>query len=93
MKRGIYRFLAGLSEITELPLTEMCREFSVYVTGRREITVSGVMSVKEYENERIVLQVCGDCVRVIGADLVLKNYYHSELCIGGRVDRVEFGGD
>lgn len=91
MKRGIYRMISGLSEITELPLDEMCRDFLVGVSGRREITVDGVLSIKLYENEHIVLEVCGDLVHIIGSGLTLKNYYHATLCISGKIDKVVFG--
>lgn len=90
MKKGFYRMLAGLSEVTELPLTEMCREFSVSISGRREITVDGVLSVKKYESCCITLEVCGDRICIIGQSLELKNFYHTTLCIGGRIDRIEF---
>ena len=92
MKRGIYRMISGLSEITELPLNEMCREFSAILSGRREITVDGVLSIKKYENEHIVLEVCGDNLHIKGKNLTLKNYYHATLCISGNIDEVVFGG-
>ncbi len=93
MKRGIYRILSGMSEITELPLTEMCREFSASVSGRREVIVDGVLSIKKYEREHIILEVCGDYVQIRGKELTLKNYYHTSLCISGRIDLLEFGGE
>ena len=93
MKKGIYRILAKLSEITELPLNEMCREFSVYVTGRREVTADGVVSIEKYESDHIVLKVCGDRVHINGKKLFLKNFYHATLCIGGYVKSIEYEGD
>ncbi|MBQ6701575.1 MAG: YabP/YqfC family sporulation protein [Clostridia bacterium] len=93
MKKGIYRFFARLSEITELPLDEMCKEFSVYVTGRREVTADGVLSIEEYGSDHIVLKVCGDRVHINGKKLVLKNYYHATLCIGGNIKTIEYEGE
>ncbi|MBR5322726.1 MAG: YabP/YqfC family sporulation protein [Clostridia bacterium] len=93
MKRGIYRMMSGLSELTELPLTEMCREFSATLSGRREITVDGVLSIKKYENDHIALEVCGDKIHIFGKNLTLKNYYHATLCISGNIDQVAFGGN
>ncbi len=84
--------ISGLSELTELPLYEMCREFSATLSGRREITVDGVLSIKKYESEHIVLEVCGDNVHIKGINLTLKNYYHATLCISGNIDQVVFGG-
>lgn len=92
MKRGIYRIMTGLSELTELPLNEMCREFSATLSGRREITVDGVLSIKKYENEHIALDVCGYRIHILGKNLTLKNYYHTTLCITGNIDQVAFGG-
>ena len=92
MKRGIDRILAKLSDVTELPLNELCKDFSANILGRREITVEGVLSIYSYESDCIILEVCGDRVYIIGEKLVLKNFYHSTLCVGGVIKKVEIGG-
>ena len=93
MKNGVSRFLGRMSERTELPLAEICREFTVGLNGRREAIFDGVVSVKKYEKELIVLQVCSDTVSVFGSCLEMKNYYKTTVAIGGRIDKIEFGGD
>ena len=92
LKKRITHILADLSDKVELPLTEICREVSVNIQGKREITVDGVLSIHRYEEECIVLEVCDDSIVIKGKKLNLKNYYHSTLCIGGEIDGVSFGG-
>lgn len=91
MKKGIYRVLSKISDQTELPLTELCSEFTASVIGRREITFDGVLSIYKYETNEIIIEVCGDSVAIIGEKLELKNYYRSTLSIGGRIDKIEYG--
>lgn len=91
--KGIHRFLAVLSEKTELPLAELCRECSTEIAGRREITVSGVKSIQKYEEDGVIMEVCDGCIYVKGESLVLKNFYHTTLCIKGKIDSIEFLGD
>ena len=92
MKKRIKNILANLSEKTELPLSEICREVSIYIQGKNEVIVDGVLSIYSYGSECIILDVCDDSVVVNGSGLYLKNYYHSTLSIGGVIDVVSFGG-
>lgn len=92
MKKRITHILADLSDRVELPLTEICREVSLNIQGKREITVDGVLSINSYEDECIILEVCDDSIVIKGKGLILKNYYHSTLCIGGEIEGVSFGG-
>ena len=91
MKRGIYRILSYFSEVTELPLSEMCRDFSVSLVGRRELTVDGVMSINRYEKDHIVLEVKGGVLHIAGGGLLLKTFYQTTLCIRGEINKVEWG--
>ncbi|MBE6717873.1 MAG: hypothetical protein E7574_01270 [Ruminococcaceae bacterium] len=91
LKKGIYRVLSKMSDQTELPLTELCSEFTANIIGRREITIDGVLSIYKYETEEIIIEVCGDYVAIIGEGLELKNYYRSTLSVGGKIKRIEYG--
>ena len=92
MKNIIYKALSSLSEKTELPLTDICREFSVHTTGRREVIIEGVDRLKKYETGEIVAGVCGGFVGVFGRGLEIKSFQRYLLCIGGEIERVEFSG-
>ena len=92
MKKRITHILADLSEKSELPLSEICREVSVNIQGKREVTVDGVLSIHSYQDECIILEICDDSIVVKGKGLTLKNYYHSTLAIGGKIEDVRFGG-
>lgn len=85
--------LSKMSDQTELPLTEICSEFTANIIGRREITLDGVLSIYKYESNEIIIEVCGDSIAIIGENLELKNYYRSSLSIGGRIDKIEYGVD
>lgn len=91
MKRGLYRLVSRISENTELPLNEMCKEYSVSVIGGREISVEGVRSVLKYERECIVLEACCGNISIFGEGLEMKSYYKTALTVGGNINRVEFG--
>ena len=83
--------MAYFSEVTELPLSEMCKEYALTLQGRHTITVDGVLSVSSYEKDLISLDVCGDRVYILGENLVLKRFYQGTLCIGGSIKGVEVG--
>ena len=91
MKKGFHRMMAYFSEVTELPLSEMCKEYSVNLQGRHTVTVEGVLSICLYERELIILEVCGDTLHIKGQKLVLKSFYQATLCIGGLIKGVEVG--
>lgn len=83
--------ISDLSEKTELPLTEICKEFNVAISGRRQIVFDGVISIDKYEENEIVLALCGESVAIHGSMLELKSFYRTALCICGNIDKVEFG--
>ena len=91
MKKGISRVLSYFSEVTELPLNELTREYSVNLAGRNRLTVDGVISINKYEKERIVLEVKGGRLYVSGAGMLLKTFYHTTLYIIGEINCVEWG--
>ncbi len=93
MKKVFNRMIYSLSDKTELPLNEICRGFSASVLDRREITVEGVISIYKYETDCVVLEVCGDYISVFGEGLLLKNFYQTTICITGKINRVEYGGE
>ena len=90
MKKSFNKIMANISNITELPLNEICREFTAGISGRREITVDGVRSIIKYETEEIVLDVCGEYILVFGKGLQLKSFFKMSLCISGELDKIEF---
>lgn len=90
MKKQLYKVIANLSEKTELPLSEMCREFNATISGRREVVFEGVVSIDKYEQDEIVLLLCGERASVRGEGLELKSYYKTSLCIRGHLDKIEF---
>ena len=92
MKKRIYRFVSCLSEKTELPLSEICREPIISILGRREITVDGAVSVVKYEREIIILELCNDIIKIYGKKLEMKSYSGTAITIGGEIEQVEFGG-
>jgi sporulation protein YqfC len=92
LKNTIYRALSSLSERTELPLTDICREFFIHTTGRREVIIEGADNLKKYERCEIVASVCGGYISVIGNDLEIKSFHKYSLCIRGEIERVELGG-
>ena len=92
MKNRLYKFVSVLSEKTELPLTEICKEFSASLSGRREVIFNGVVSIEKYEEYEIKLSLCGDNVTISGKSLELKSFYKTSLRICGKITKIEFGG-
>lgn len=91
MKKRLYRMISTLSEKTELPLNEICKEFTAAISGRREIIFDGVISIDKYEEKEIILALCGENVAIYGNMLELKSFYRTALCICGNIDKIEFG--
>ncbi|MBQ7968292.1 MAG: YabP/YqfC family sporulation protein [Clostridia bacterium] len=91
MKNIIYRTLSSLSEKTELPLTDICREFAIHTTGRREVIIEGADNLKKYETNEIIIGVCGGYISVFGNGLEIKSFQKYSLCIRGDINRIEFG--
>ena len=92
MKKSINRIISGLSEVTELPLNEMCQRWEIAVSGRGELTAEGVVSIKKYTAEAIVLSFCRGEVCIVGRGLWLKSYYHGSLRIVGEICLIDYGG-
>ncbi len=90
MKKQFRRIISTLSENLELPLSEMCKEFTANMSGRREIVFDGVLSIDRYEDCQIILALCGERVSICGKRLELKSFYKTSLCIRGNIEKVEF---
>lgn len=91
MKKKFHRLMAYFSEVTELPLSEMCKEYSLTLQGSHTVTVDGVLSVEIYEKDLISLEVCGNRVYIMGEDLVLKSFYRGTIYICGLIKSVGVG--
>ena len=91
MKNLIYNLLSSLSEKTDLPLNELCKEFTLNMSGLNHITIGGVKSIITYETDKIELDVCRSNLCVYGRNLELKSYHKTELSIKGGITRIELG--
>ncbi|MBR6681384.1 MAG: YabP/YqfC family sporulation protein [Clostridia bacterium] len=89
MKKGIYRIISKLSDKTELPLTDFCREFSATLTGRREVVFDGVLSIVKYETELVVLELCSDLAFIFGENIEIKSFVKGNVCLSGRINKIE----
>jgi len=93
LKKSNNRILSGLSESTELPLAELCSKYRVSVNGKYEVTVDGVLSVLEYGEEKIMLELCDRTVTLYGSMLEMKSYYRGSMVISGEIIRIEYGDE
>ena len=91
MKNLIYNLLSFLSEKTELPLNELCAEFTLNMSGLNHITIGGVRSIITYETDKIELDICRSFLCIVGENLELKAYHKTELSIKGEIKRIEIG--
>ncbi len=89
MKKGIYRIISKLSDKTELPLTDFCKEFSATLFGRREVVFDGVMSIVKYETELVILELCSDFAFVFGENIEIRSFIKGTVCLVGRIDKIE----
>ena len=93
MKKAINRLINSITDKTELPISELCREFSLSGAGRREVTVYGVISIEEYTEDSIRLRVCGGSIGIRGKGLGLKGFCNGALAVRGRIDGIDYGGE
>ncbi len=89
MKKGIYRIVSKLSDKTELPLTDFCKEFSATLFGRREVGFDGVISIMKYETNLVILELCSDYAFVFGENIEIKSFVNGTVCLAGRINKIE----
>lgn len=63
--------------------------------GRTSLTVDGASKIESCGRERVTVRLRGECVIILGSDLICRSFQNGVLVIGGRIDSVAYaeGGD
>lgn len=91
MKKGISKAVSKLENYTELPVANMCGEFSAELCGDRQLTVYGCMSVVKYECDCVVIEVKNTNIFIYGDSLALESFSDKTIMVSGLICKIELG--
>lgn len=91
MKKAISKAVTKLEHYTELPIADMCGEFSAEICGDRQVTVYGCISIARYECDCVVIEVKNTNIIIYGDCLVLESFSDKTIMVSGMIRKIELG--
>ena len=61
--------------------------------GNREVAVENYKSIREYTENKIILDSDPMCLKFSGKELEIRSISREMLFITGRIEKMEFGGE
>ena len=80
-----------LADRMELPTDALCGKAKLTVNGKRRLLIENHRGIREYEDDRIVVDCDGAVLTVRGSGLTLCAMNGSDMLIKGSLLSVEFG--
>lgn len=59
---------------------------NIMISSDRELILSGCIGLKEYSNERVVLEALDLRAVILGKEFELKSFATGEICVLGRIE-------